>query len=91
MKRRVAFKVVGRVQGVAYRATARDQAWHLGVGGWIRNASDGSVEGEAEGDASSVDAFLAWLGQGPPGARVDRVAVNDTVYKGDHDRFEIRR
>jgi acylphosphatase len=91
MKRRVSFKATGRVQGVAFRASAREQAWHLGVSGWIRNTSDGSVEGEAEGDASSVDAFVAWLGKGPPGARVERLAVSDDKCRGDANRFEIRR
>ena len=91
MKRKVHFKVAGRVQGVAFRATAKDEAGRLGVGGWIRNAHDGSVEGEAEGDASAVDAFLAWLAKGPPGARVDRLSVDDATFYGAPAKFEIRR
>jgi len=91
MKRRVSFKVVGRVQGVFFRASAREEAKRLGVTGWVRNASDGSVEGEAEGDASAVDAFVAWLGRGPTGSRVDRLDVDDGTYCGQSDRFEIRR
>jgi acylphosphatase len=91
MKRRVSFKVVGRVQGVAFRATAKDEAGRLGVVGWIRNAQDGTVEGEAEGDASAVDAFLAWLSKGPPGSYVDDLAVDDATFYGMSEKFEIRR
>ncbi len=91
MKRKVSFKVAGRVQGVAFRATAKDRAVQLGVAGWIRNTDDGAVEGEAEGDASAVDAFLAFLAEGPSGARVDRLAVDDATFYGDGERFEIRR
>ena len=91
MKRRVAFRVTGRVQGVAFRATAADQAEVLGVVGWIRNDSDGSVHGEVEGEASQVDAFLAWLAKGPRGARVDELKVADATVHGVFKRFEIRR
>lgn len=92
MKRRVSFRAVGRVQGVAFRANARDVAHRLGVSGWIRNTDDGdAVEGEAGGDASQVDAFLAWCAKGPPGARVDRLDVDDVTMNGATDRFEIRR
>ena len=41
--------VSGRVQGVFYRDTCRNQAALLGVTGWIANRSDGSVEAELEG------------------------------------------
>jgi acylphosphatase len=91
MKRRVSFKIKGRVQGVAFRASARDEAHRLSVNGWIRNLATGEVAGEAEGEASAVDAFLAFLGKGPPGARVDRLDVEDTTLYGDLKRFEIRR
>ncbi len=90
MKRRVSFKVIGRVQGVAYRASARDMAVRLGVNGWIRNLPDGNVDGEAEGEASAVDAFLAWAAKGPPGARVDRLDVDDATLVSVMRSFQIR-
>ncbi len=90
MKRRVSFKVRGRVQGIAFRATARDQAQQLGLVGFIRNLEDGAVAGEVEGDASAVDAFLAWLKRGPPGARVDDLTTADATVAGLSKRFEIR-
>jgi acylphosphatase len=91
MKRRVSFKVRGRVQGVAYRASAREEAERLGVVGWVRNRPSGEVEGVVEGEASAVDAFLAWCADGPPGARVDQCDTEDQTFRGDFERFEIRR
>jgi acylphosphatase len=91
MKRRVWFKAIGRVQGVAYRASAREQARLLGVHGWIRNLSNGrAVEGEAEGEASAVDAFVAWCGKGPLGAKVEHLNVEDSTLGGELQPFEIR-
>jgi acylphosphatase len=82
--------VSGRVQGVAFRASARDQALRLNIKGWIRNMSTGQVEGLVEGGASAVDAFLAWCKKGPPGARVDRFEVDDATVHEDLPPFEIR-
>lgn len=65
--------VSGRVQGVFYRATARDQAEHMGVTGWARNLADGRVEVLACGDPAAVDRFCDWLREGPPAARVTDV------------------
>lgn len=67
------FRVFGRVQGVWYRGSARDQALKLGLSGWVRNCDDGSVEAVACGVPEALDEFRGWLKQGPPAARVDRV------------------
>ena len=92
MKRRVRFRVTGRVQGVAYRASAVDEARQDGVVGWVRNLPSGEVDGVVEGEATAVDAFLAWAARGPWGARVERVSrVDEEVTDGELERFEIRR
>jgi acylphosphatase len=65
--------VRGRVQGVGYRASTQHEGRRLGLRGWVRNRPDGSVELEAEGARAAVEALLAWLALGPPGARVDMV------------------
>jgi acylphosphatase len=67
--------VSGRVQGVWYRDTARQEADRLGVAGCAVNQPDGTVLLEAEGDEPAVEAFLAWAAEGPPRARVDAVSV----------------
>ncbi len=91
MQRRVRFRVSGRVQGVAYRASAVDAALYQGVVGWVRNLPTGDVEGVAQGEASAVDGFLAWAANGPAGARVDRLTTDDEEVDDDLSRFEIRR
>lgn len=65
------FVVSGKVQGVWFRASARDQAQSLGLRCNARNLADGRVDVLAVGDAAAIDAFAAWLRQGPPLARVD--------------------
>ena len=91
MQRRVRFRVSGRVQGVAYRASAVDAAVHEGCVGWVRNLPTGDVEGIVQGEASAVDGFLAWAAKGPAGARVDRLLTDDEEVADDFSRFEIRR
>ena len=75
--RRIHARVTGRVQGVSYRASTIEEARRLGVTGWVRNRSDGSVELEAQGAAGQVEALLAWCAVGPPAARVSEVTVKD--------------
>ena len=67
------FLVSGKVQGVFFRASARERAIALGLAGHARNLPDGRVEVLAAGDAAALDALAAWLDRGPPAARVDRV------------------
>ncbi|MGZ5158734.1 MAG: acylphosphatase [Caldimonas sp.] len=91
MQRRVRFRVSGRVQGVAYRASAVDAAMREGVVGWVRNLPNGDVDGIAQGEATAVDGFLAWAAKGPPGAHVDRLTTYDEEVEEGLTRFEIRR
>ena len=81
--------VTGRVQGVSFRYYAEREAQRLGVGGWVRNEPDGSVAAYVEGDPDAVDAFVAWLHQGPPAARVERVDVEETRATGATS-FDVR-
>jgi acylphosphatase len=82
-------RVTGRVQGVFFRAWARDQATTHDVKGWIRNCSDGSVEGHLEGDEAAVRWLIDLIYDGPGGARVDRVEAQDTDVQG-FTSFEVR-
>ena len=76
------FRVFGRVQGIGFRWTAREEAARLGLGGWVQNDGDGSVSGLVEGDAPSVEAFATWLARGPRGARIERVLWEEAAFKG---------
>jgi acylphosphatase len=67
--------VTGRVQGVGFRWNAAHQARSLGIKGFIKNLSDGSVYIEAEGNEKELDAFVAWCRSGPPFSSVENVEV----------------
>ncbi len=71
--------VSGRVQGVFFRDSCRSQAQRLGVRGWVRNRSDGTVEVVAEGRRDDVDQLLNWCRQGPSRAQVTGIVVTDEV------------
>ena len=87
MARRVV--VHGAVQGVFFRDTTRRRAESRGVSGWVRNRSDGTVEALFEGDADAVESMVAFAREGPRGAEVERVDVQDAEPEG-HGTFEIR-
>lgn len=70
-------RIRGLVQKVYYRQSMVQAATRLGLGGWVRNRSDGSVEALACGPAAAVQALIDWARQGPPAARVDSVEVSE--------------
>lgn len=67
------FLVSGRVQGVFYRASTREQALALGLVGMARNLADGRVEVIACGELQAIERLQRWLYEGPPAARVEEV------------------
>jgi len=74
--------ITGRVQGVGYRVWATRSAATLGLRGWVRNRSDGSVEVLATGAPEDVAALVEACRQGPYGARVTAVTVADAEDDG---------
>jgi acylphosphatase len=70
---RVRVEVEGRVQGVWFRQSTNETAGELGVSGWVRNRSDGSVEAVFEGDEVAVAKAVAWTHSGPKNALVTEV------------------
>lgn len=69
------FVVSGRVQGVWFRASTREQAERLGIRGHALNLPDGGVEVVACGEAAALDELATWLRRGPEKARVDTLTV----------------
>lgn len=88
---RRAFRVIGRVQGVGFRYWTQRRATELGLRGWVRNETDGSVVVHAFGAADGVAALEEALGRGPIASRVDRVEVLEPVASPESAGFEIRR
>jgi acylphosphatase len=76
VKARAHVVVKGQVQGVFFRAETRDRAASLGLGGWVRNNPDGTVEAAFEGDRERVESMLAWCRKGPALAQVQDVDVD---------------
>ena len=81
--------VSGRVQGVAFRYSTRQQAQSLDVNGWARNLADGRVEVMACGEKSAVDKLCFWLYRGPSLARVTEVKCQTVANPDCPDRFNI--
>ena len=82
--------VTGRVQGVFFRATCARMARDAGLGGYVRNRADGSVEAAFEGPDDAVDRMVEWCRRGPGLARVDEVEaipeepVGDVAFRVEH-------
>jgi DNA ligase D-like protein (predicted 3'-phosphoesterase) len=81
--------VTGAVQGVGFRDATRRRARELGVMGWVRNSEDSSVLVHAEGPAAAIDALVAFLHEGPRGAAVAQVSLEQVKVEG-HEQFAIR-
>ena len=90
-KVRVELSIKGRVQGVFYRQLTMKTAIRLGLTGWARNCSDGSVTAVFEGEREAVDAAIAWCRQGPPAAVVTDITENWLDFVGEFETFRIRR
>ena len=88
-KARVHVLIEGRVQGVFFRASTRDEARARGLAGWVRNLADGRVEAVFEGDKAVVDNMLAWCRKGPAYAYVDQIDLDWQPYQGDLADFRV--
>lgn len=89
MQTRIELRIHGRVQGVSFRAHARERAVALGLVGLVRNRRDGSVELVAEGAPEAIEAIREWSHEGPPWARVERVETRQTEITGEYHGFVI--
>jgi acylphosphatase len=86
---RVTVRIRGRVQGVFFRESARQEAVRLSLTGWVRNCDDGSVEGVAEGTKEAVAQWVSWCKKGPPAARVVELEMHESKATGEFSRFAV--
>jgi len=77
----------GHVQGVFFRDSMRREAQNLGIAGWVRNRSDGSVEAVVLGEPAAVDAIVRWARHGPDRAQVERIEIE--AHEGSYTCFEV--
>jgi acylphosphatase len=89
-RKRVHVTISGRVQGVAFRAKARNEAIRNNVSGWVRNLPDGRVEAVFEGKPEDVEHVVRWCRVGPSLAVVEHIEVIEEPYSGAFKEFSIR-
>jgi len=83
--------ISGRVQGVWYRGSTKQQADDLGLTGWVRNCESGQVEVVAEGADVAIDKLISWCRTGPSMARVTDVRNEFQDYSGEFVGFRVKR
>ena len=79
--------ISGRVQGVYFRDSMRQQARQLGVTGWVRNRADGTVEAMVHGKPDSVEKMIKWAHHGPDTAKVIGVQIEEA--QGQFENFDL--
>jgi len=79
------FVITGRVQGVGFRYAMCVEARRLGLAGWVRNRTDGSVEAVAVGDEAPLQLLSQWAHRGPPASAVQRVYISGIADAQMHD------
>ena len=82
--------ISGKVQGVFFRASTKDQAVLFGIKGFVRNESNGDVYIEAEAEENQLNEFLKWCRRGTSRARVDNLDIQESSLK-NFSSFEVRR
>jgi acylphosphatase len=85
-------RIEGSVQAVGFRYFTMEEARRLGIDGWVRNRSDGTVEALASGNTKAVEAFVAACMRGPPGSRVTNVDLHKAdppAERGFHRRPSV--
>ena len=90
MIKHVSILVKGKVQGVFFRASAKEKADEIGVKGFVRNQLNGDVYIEAEADQTQLTEFISWCKHGPRRANVESCLV-EYGKMVDFTEFKIQR
>ncbi|XP_064616592.1 acylphosphatase-1-like [Liolophura sinensis] len=74
------FEIFGRVQGVFFRKYTQKKATELGLAGWVRNTSQGTVQGVAQGPAPKITSMKTWLQTtGSPSSQIEKAEFKETA------------
>ncbi len=84
-------RITGKVQGVWYRASAKDKALSLGLKGKVWNERDGAVGALVQGPDLQVSEFIEWCKEGPMLGEVSGVVVDEVPMTETFASFEIVR
>jgi acylphosphatase len=87
--KRVRMIAAGRVQGVFFRDSLRQEAERLGLTGWARNRPDGRAEAELQGPGSAVEEAVDFCRRGPGSAEVEWLEVEQVPYVEGENRFTV--
>lgn len=90
MREHISILISGKVQGVFFRASAKEKADELGISGFVRNQPDGCVYIEAEGDEDQLHSLKAWCQTGPRRAQVESVRIQEGELQ-HFSQFTIQR
>ncbi|GGF22952.1 acylphosphatase [Echinicola rosea] len=83
------YKIIGKVQGVFFRKSTQEKAQEIGIKGWVKNESDGSVLTVIQGSEGQVKLMEKWLEKGPPRAEVKEILLLNEGYDLRLEGFEI--
>ena len=90
MKKCLKITILGRVQGVWYRASTERKANELGICGFVQNEPNGNVYIECEGSDEQLKSLISWCKKGPPLANVSNIKIENGELVG-FDSFSIKR
>ncbi len=82
--------IIGKVQGVFFRASTKDEAIKHGIKGWVQNKQNGDVEVLASGEEKNLEEFVKWCHKGPSKAIVKNVVISKINEPYLHD-FHIKK
>ena len=88
MKEATHIIVHGRVHGVWFRAGTKEKADELGLLGWVKNRTEGTVEIHAEGEKLLLEKFITWCRIGTPAADVTSLDIDEVMVK-EYKSFDI--
>lgn len=87
---RVHVRIMGKVQGVFFRAFVEKAANDFRLVGYVKNQEDGSVEFVAEGEKAALEQLIRACREGPAWASIEDVSVTWELYTGEFGNFEVR-